>query len=41
MGKTMKPSEKKRMLEGIVKAKDVSLRSRRAEKGIIDMVILS
>lgn len=37
----MKPSEKKRMLEGIVKAKDVSLRSRRAEKGIIDMVILS
>jgi hypothetical protein len=37
----MRPSEKKRLLDGTDKAKDVSLRSRRAEKGIIDMVILS
>lgn len=37
----MRPSEKKRILEGQMKAKDVSLRSRRAEKGIIDMVVLS
>jgi hypothetical protein len=37
----MKPSEKKRLLEGMIKAKDVSLRSRRAEKGRVDMVILS
>lgn len=41
VGKTMKPSEKKRLLEGMIKAKDVSLRSRRAEKGMVDMVILS
>lgn len=37
----MRPSDKKRMLEGNTKAKDVSLRSRRAEKGTIDMVIVS
>jgi hypothetical protein len=38
----MRPSEKKSALEGArIKSKDVSLRSRRAEKGIIDMVILS
>lgn len=41
VGKTMKPSEKKRLLEGMIKSKDVSLRSRRAEKGRVDMVILS
>ena len=41
VGKTMKPSEKKKLMEGNVKSKDVSLRSRRAEKGIVDMVIVS
>ena len=37
----MKPSEKKRILEGNTRSKDVSLRSRRAEKGRVDMVIVS
>lgn len=37
----MRPSDTKRLMENNTKAKDVSLRSRRAEKGTIDMVILS
>lgn len=41
VGKMMKPSEKKRILEGNTRSKDVSLRSRRAEKGRVDMVIVS
>lgn len=37
----MRPSEKKRIIYGETKAKDVSLRARKNDKGIVDMVIVT
>ena len=41
VGKILEPSEKKKLIDNVVKAKDISLRVRKNEVGIVEMVVVT